>query len=152
MTTYTPRTRKTIALTGTTARTDARLDHASELALGWAALWITHAAGARPAVSAVLRRALTVYADYLQAPTTNPAHEATEVRHASRGWNSSLERQHDADTRLAAIVPGEPVPPLQDIISGPGWRESLAELDARVDASVARMGRRWAGKLQEAAK
>jgi hypothetical protein len=150
---YPHRIRRTMSLRGTTDKTSVQLDYCSALALAWAGRWITHATGGtRPAASAVIRRALAVYATHLQEPNTNPAHEAQEVRRASDGGNPSPERQHEADERFAAIPEAGPVPPLQDIVSGPGWRERLAAFDARVDAAVASMGRRWAGKAQESTK
>ena len=59
-------TRTTVKLTGVTVRQEARFDPRSQTALLWAQQALTEAGGTQPTLSAVLRRAIQLYAAHLE--------------------------------------------------------------------------------------
>ena len=136
--TYPARDRTTLPIRGTAATYKAQLDFPSQLAVAWARKWLQTGPGAMgvdPLVSGVMRRALQVYISHLSDLNTDPLHEARCVRACGNASTYTEEAQQDAQERLQAHQPGQPMPTYQSVLQGPHEAQALdfRAIEARAD-------------------
>lgn len=131
---YTPRERTTIRLTGTVQSTQAGLSHSTAFALPWAQAWLSRAGSKKVPTGGLIRRALEVYVQHLEA-CTDHRWEVMAVHRACTAIKPAEGAKEAALQRLAAIPAGDPLPPCRDVLYGPD-RLDLAALDARVEEHV----------------
>ncbi len=118
------RRRTTIPVTGTTVATKANLDHASALALHWAATWASlHLNGRKVPTSAVLRRALVAYVERVEALGTDIAANRIEaLRLASAGTAFADPGAQDFEgslRMLSEVKRGAPLPGFEGLVRPP---------------------------------
>lgn len=115
------RRRTPIPVTGTTGATKASLDHASALALHWAATWASlHLNGRRVPTSAVLRRALVAYVERVEALGTDIAAnriEALRLASAGTAFADPGAQDFEGSLRLLSEVKrGAPMPGFEGLV------------------------------------
>jgi hypothetical protein len=136
-----PRTRH-LQARATSARSSISLDENSQLALSWARRALSEHQRLMPAVSVVIRRALAVYADYLDRSLMDPADpwaelkwrgEARRVDECARGhrvdraaWNRVADalESDQAIKPLRQLLRDPDAPPLSEAVRALG-REPL---------------------------
>lgn len=128
------RERTSLALTGTVRNTQAGLDHSSAFALAWAASWLAHAGSKRVPTGGVIRRALAVYVQHLEA-CASPVDEVRAVSRASSAFLPDKGAERAAYERLEAVPKSEPLPPYRALLHGPDRLDNAA-LEARVEQHI----------------
>jgi hypothetical protein len=134
-----PYVRRTARLTGSIARTEAKLDLAAQLGIAYGQKWLEQAQGqsalAVPA-SGVIRRALQVYMGHLNAASTDPAEEARAALRCCNATPADEETRRSAFARLDAVTEGQPLPAFGNVLWDPGLVAAMTGLDARVEELV----------------
>lgn len=128
------RERTSLALTGTVRNTQAGLDHSSAFAMAWAASWLARAGSKKVPTGGVIRRALAVYLQHLQA-CASPADEVRAVARACAAFLPDGSAARAAYDRLEAVPETEPLPPHRVLLAGPEGLD-LAALEARVEQHI----------------
>lgn len=128
------RERTTLALTGTVRTTEAGLDQPSAFALAWAASWLSRAGSRKVPTGGLIRRALAVYLQHLEA-CASPADEVRAVSRACTALMPDGDTARAAYERLEAVPASEPLPPHRVLLAGPGGLD-MAALDARVEQHI----------------
>lgn len=148
-----PHGRRTARLTGSIARTEAKLDLAAQLGIAYGQKWLEQAqgqSGLQVPAAGVIRRALQVYMGHLNDTSTDPADEARAALRCCNAPPADEDAKRAAFARLDAAPDGQPLPDFRDVLRDPDLVGALAGLDARVDelvqqAKAQRRGRRSAG-------
>jgi hypothetical protein len=129
------RPRVSLPLTGTVICTSAQLDFSSKLALDYSTEWLRRELGVKVPASGVIRQALLDYAHRL-ANSGDSANLALLAQRACTSAIPSSEDQTEAQLRLVATPPDEPLPPFAHVVSGPAAASRTEAINARVDELV----------------
>jgi hypothetical protein len=136
--------RKTVPLNSTIRDTQSSLNAESAFALDYAIAWLGKAGSLRVRRSAVIRRALNLYAEHLGG-CTDPEQEVRLVHRASESLN--CEAHLGAAKRLQAVPDGDPLPPYQDLLWGPN-RFDLAGFNSRLEQVMLNLSQSKFGRLK----
>ncbi|MGA0610649.1 hypothetical protein [Caldimonas sp. KR1-144] len=134
-----PYTRSTVALRGTVAQTEVKLDHPSRLAIAYARAWLNTGPGGMavdPLSSGVVRRALVVYMGHLSRADLDPKQEARAVRSCCSSFPPDEDTQEAAWKRLQAHNEGASLPPWLDVLRGPQWAQQWKDFEARHEVLI----------------
>ena len=129
-----PGERMQVPLTGTVQKVTVSHSLESELSVDYAVRWAEEAG--RPGVSnsAVVRRALALYVQHLENPTTDKQAECSALVRCSSAKETDEATREAAAARLTA----DEFLPFADVLKGPTWRQEAA---ARTSAHEAFMDR-----------
>jgi len=147
------RRRTTMALSKPHSKHQASLSFDAALALAYGLRAIGNASPQRPQESSITRRALELYARFLEGLTPDQLRiEGRAVAASSRPFEPSEADQQAAFERLDAVAPGLPLPELLEVRNGPSWVPlDVHALAAKVDDMVTEMYRsRFARKAVQA--
>lgn len=136
MTTIPSLLRKTVSPQASVVRVEARLDHASSLAIAYARRYLKDGpagAGVDFLSSGVVRRALAVYMSHL-ANLEDPSTEARAIHACCAALPVEPGDQEAAWKRLEAHKAGSPMPTYQDVLRGPGWAVRVAAVSEKAEA------------------
>lgn len=109
------------------------LDPEADLAVAYAEAWHRRAGGLRIPTSALIRRALSLYARGLSGCGKGEFHAAKAASAGSPMTPSETQLGH---LRIHAGGPDEPLPHFEEVLHGFGHRRAVAELHARLDATL----------------
>lgn len=137
-----PRERTTQALTGTIYRSPQHLDATSLAAGRYACLWLKRAGSKSMPLSGVVRRALQLYAQHLNRPDTDPAHEVRMAAQACAVIAMDSSTREAITGRLEAVPSSQPMPSWSDVLNGPGHAERWAKFNAETEALVEQLQKR----------
>lgn len=129
-----PGERMKVPLTGTVHKATIHQSLESEVAVGFAIRWAEEAG--RPGVSnsAVVRRALALYVQHLEAPTTDKQAECSALVRCSSAQETDEATREAAAARLTA----DEFLPFADVLKGPTWRQEAAAKTSAHEAFMAR--------------
>lgn len=147
------RRRTTMALSKPHSKHQASLSFDAALALAYGLRAIGNASQQRPQESSITRRALELYARFLESLTPDQLRiEGRAVAASSRPYEPSEADQQAAFERLDAVAPGLPLPGLLEVRNGPSWVPlDVDALASKVDDMVMEMYRsRFARKAVQA--
>jgi hypothetical protein len=132
-----PRERTTVPLNSTIKDTQASLNAEAAFALDFALAWLGKAGSLKVRQSAVIRRALDLYVQHLEACTQPGGDPEQEVRMVHRASESMNREDHlQAPRRLQAVPANAPLPPYRDLLEGPN-RWDVAAFNEGVDKLMA---------------
>ena len=143
MTKRKPHRRTRVALTGTTRKTEAHLDHTAALGLEFAQAWLAREGELRVPAAGVIRHALRRYVVHLQSQEDSAsAAEVAAVHRACSALRVEPEDRQAAHDRLsAAIESPHPLPSFISILLGPQAIARIDDITARAE-SYALAGKR----------
>lgn len=138
-TTYAPRRRTTVPLTGTTTKPQALLDHKATLCLSYATGAVSKALGLTVPASGIARRALTLYGHQLDAMQPEQLQrEAWAVRDHCKALAVPLE-----DTAAGlAMLDAEQLPSLGAVLQVGQQPVDWQAFDSQVDELIAALPKR----------
>lgn len=133
-----PSRRTALPLAGTSRRTEVHLDFSSDLALAYAQTWLSRAGSLKVPASGIVRRALALYVQHLEAQaqpgTIGGPVEVRAVAQACKAPEVPSEAQQAALQRLADAPADAQLPSFLSIQQGPEACAALADFDARMSA------------------
>ena len=134
--------RTTEKLSGTQVRMTFGFDLAAFTALQWTELWLNREGPRRVPQAAIVRRALRVYAEHLEAIEPDlRMHELQAVRRASDPSPAREETRWAAEVRMAEtagdVLAGAELVSLSDVLHGHGSAEWSAAITAHAEALAA---------------
>ena len=128
------RLRTTVPVKSTVRKVPLHLCAEADLALQCAGLWLHRAGGLKVPVSAIVRRALLLYAGRLGS--ADPLTEFRAAVSAATPLSTPAEEQQMALLRLYGADEAKPLPPFTEVLQGPYKARETAQMLARVDGCI----------------